>query len=167
MHRVRNLGSSLQTYALQRKMFQLGYYAEIIDYSFPSSGKSRRSCVALSIKRTIVELIKCVLGISDTKRNRKIDEFLHEFVVCSEHEYDRDSIRNDTPQYDIYCTGSDQVWNPNHIKDDMTFFLDFAPDHCPKISYAASFSIILASLSSKVSSLFWNNSSRLSILDSL
>ena len=38
-------------------------------------------------------------------------------------------------------TGSDQVWNPNHIGKDMTYFLSFAPSDAPKISYASSFAI--------------------------
>ena len=37
-------------------------------------------------------------------------------------------------------TGSDQVWNPKHIKDDYSFFLPFAPEGIKKVSYASSFS---------------------------
>ena len=44
------------------------------------------------------------------------------------------------PQADVYCTGSDQVWNSvwnNSI--DKAYFLNFVPKGKKKISYASSF----------------------------
>lgn len=138
MHRVRNLGSALQTYALQHKIEQLGYSPEIIDYVFPPIPDGK--CDAVRIKSRFVNVIKRLVGVSEDKRNSRIDSFLAEYVKCSAERYDKESIHRIPPSYDIYCTGSDQVWNHRHIKDDTTFFLDFAPDDKPKISYAASFS---------------------------
>ena len=36
MHRVLNYGSSLQAYALYKKIIDLGYDCEIIDYIYPN-----------------------------------------------------------------------------------------------------------------------------------
>ena len=48
-------------------------------------------------------------------------------------------IKN-TPKADIYCTGSDQVWNSDWNGGiDKALFLDFAPNNKRKIAYAASF----------------------------
>jgi UDP-N-acetylglucosamine transferase subunit ALG13 len=51
-----------------------------------------------------------------------------------------DSIKNNPPDYDIYMTGSDQVWNSRFIGDDSAFFLGFVGAGKPKVSYAASIS---------------------------
>ena len=36
--------------------------------------------------------------------------------------------------------GSDQIWNPNTMFGDMSYFLDFAPEAAKKIAYSSSFS---------------------------
>ena len=53
--------------------------------------------------------------------------------------YNQHSIKLNPPEYDVYCTGSDQVWNPRFIANDTTFMLDFVSDNKPKIAYASSF----------------------------
>lgn len=42
-------------------------------------------------------------------------------------------------QYDIFVSGSDQVWNCGRINLDATYLLDFVPEGKRKVSYAASF----------------------------
>ena len=53
---------------------------------------------------------------------------------------DRELFAN-PPLYDAYVVGSDQVWNPQYIGFDTSFFLDFAPEGARRISYASSFTI--------------------------
>ncbi|MEG2717753.1 MAG: polysaccharide pyruvyl transferase family protein, partial [Eubacterium sp.] len=53
--------------------------------------------------------------------------------------YDAENIHEVSKQFDIFITGSDQVWNPNAFRP--SFFLDFVADKSPKISYAASMSV--------------------------
>ena len=49
-------------------------------------------------------------------------------------------LRNEQFDFDIYCTGSDQVWNCGwNEKFDYPYYLSFAPDDKKKIAYAASF----------------------------
>lgn len=45
------------------------------------------------------------------------------------------------PIYDIYCIGSDQVWNPRCNTNLSPYFASFAPKSKKKISYASSFGI--------------------------
>ena len=46
------------------------------------------------------------------------------------------------PDYDIYLSGSDQVWNPLAFsRCNPIYYLDFAPEGRPRISYASSFAI--------------------------
>ena len=43
--------------------------------------------------------------------------------------------------YDVFVTGSDQVWNPSAQSSIEPYFLTFAPEGAKKISYAASFGV--------------------------
>lgn len=134
MHRVQNIGSVLQAYALQYKINQLGYESELIDYVFPpqrGNGFAPRELISMASD--------ALQGFPGKRRLRKIDCFRKEFLHCTEKSYNRDSLLKNPPQYDIYCTGSDQVWNPFHVGEDTSFMMDFAPADAPRIAYASSF----------------------------
>lgn len=49
--------------------------------------------------------------------------------------YTAETIQN-CQTYDVYITGSDQVWNPDWYEP--AFFLTFVPNSRKKIAYAAS-----------------------------
>ena len=125
MHQVLNSGSALQAYALQRKISELGFEAEIIDYQFHNHKV-----------KSIKELLNRLL--TATKRS-KFRKFYDKYFNLSKRKYNKESIKQNPPDYDIYCTGSDQVWNPRFIANDTNFMLSFAPDNKPRFSFAASF----------------------------
>lgn len=52
-----------------------------------------------------------------------------------------DAIYADPPVYDVYITGSDQLWNPTQRFCLEPFFLTFVPNNAVKISYASSIGI--------------------------
>ena len=135
MHRVPNMGSVLQAYALQHTINQLGYRATIIDYVFP-----QKKLIPLHIRalRWGLDLLK---GRPNHKKRGKLNEFISSHLFLTRKYNNAEELKADPPIFDIYCTGSDQVWNPMHIGNDMTFFLDFVPDSSPKISYASSFAL--------------------------
>jgi hypothetical protein len=137
MHRVLNYGSVLQAFATQYVINKLGFNCEIIDYQYPNIFQFEHGVnfIPMSLKSKIAKKIWL------KKRWRKINKFelfykkyLH--LSCF---YDSPySIKKNPPLYDIYMTGSDQVWNPRFTKGDTTFLLDFIKDK-KKISYASSF----------------------------
>lgn len=134
MHRVQNMGSVLQAYALQYKIKQLGYKSELIDYAFPPSKEKQ-----FGLKDLVSWGWDMIHGFPEKKRKKKIEEFRKRFLSCSEKTYDRNLLLSEPPQYDLYCTGSDQVWNPFHVGEDTSFMMDFAPVDTPRIAYASSF----------------------------
>lgn len=160
MHRVQNFGSALQAYALQKKICDLGYTAELIDYLYPNAEHSakqgtkyhRKSVLLLRIKGWLASLI-LFFGIKKgksqaqkiqrrLKRNKCFQAFYDRYFNLSPHQYvTRNSLKKRPPQYDIYMTGSDQVWNPRFAVGDDNFMLAFACDNAPRGAYAASFSI--------------------------
>ncbi|UKK59574.1 polysaccharide pyruvyl transferase family protein [Prevotella communis] len=138
MHKVLNYGSALQAFALQRKISELGYESEIIDYIFPPHKKTRITLQSV-IDNVFVFLRAVVMGFPKKKKERRFQEFYDAFYRLSPQSYNAEKIIQDVPKYDVYMTGSDQVWNPRYIGTDTNFLLSFAPQDKPKISYASSF----------------------------
>lgn len=133
MHRVKNCGSNLQAYALQHKLQQMGHDAELIDYYYqPPASKT------FSIQNIISFFLDAITGFPKRRQNSRFKKFQEKYYKTSRF-YDKDSIKENPPVYDLYMSGSDQVWNPRYIKDDTNFMLSFADASCRKISYASSF----------------------------
>ena len=134
MHNVQNIGSVLQAYALQCKIRQLGFESELIDYVFPPQNEQRKG-----VKELVSRGFDIIQGSPGVKKNLKIEAFRRNYLCCSPLSYNRESLLTNPPEYDIYCTGSDQVWNPFHVGEDTSFMMDFAPIDAPRFAYASSF----------------------------
>lgn len=141
MHKVINFGSALQAYALFYKIKQLGYEAELIDYKYPNSiHKTGETRVRNAIKQ-VVHFINCaIVGFPNIQQKKRYEKLWKSGYTLSSKRYEsRDEINANPPLYDIYVTGSDQVWNSLFVKSDDTFLLAFAPNDKKKISYSSSF----------------------------
>lgn len=137
MHRVLNFGSALQAYALQQALLKLGYDNEIIDYVFPHETDVPLLMRAnLFLRKKIYEMRTGAFFAK--KKEGYFKAFRKQFLALSDKTYTRESMLSDSPAYDLYMTGSDQVWNPLWMKDDTNFLLSFVRNK-EKISYASSF----------------------------
>jgi hypothetical protein len=74
-------------------------------------------------------------------RQKAFEDFFNENVKTSRRYNTIDDLYANPPKYDVYITGSDQVWNPRTGASIEPYFLTFAPDGAKKISYAASFGV--------------------------
>lgn len=140
LHNVLNYGSVLQTFATQKKMESLGFEVEIIDYVRPNTTKKNILNTYTSKDKGIKKVIKKIIWYpSIRKAGQVFDVFLRKYIKLSEHTYfSEEDFRKYPIAADIYCTGSDQVWNS--IWNDglvLPFYLDFVSEG-KKISYAAS-----------------------------
>ncbi len=159
MHKVPNYGSALQAYALQKKVESLGYDAELIDYNYPNQFHCDGQGTAYFPPRKMSRLfilnavgkILMLLKVKSKEQKAKDANFRYEQQKNFRKFYKKcfklsrffdtvESLKQDPPSYDIYMTGSDQVWNSHFIVGDSNFLLGFAPEDKPKLSYAASFS---------------------------
>lgn len=145
-HRVVNYGSVLQAYALQQKILELGYGCEVIDYypeRFTPTGMLKRiKNKGKVFQNPIIRLAAQIIIIpSYWKRFRVFFDFLNANVKMSKKVYKiYEDLQDENFEYDIFCTGSDQVWNYGwNEKIEYPYFLGFASDEKRKISYAASF----------------------------
>ena len=154
IQKCNNYGADLQAFALQRKLQLMGYDAENIDYLFykhPEYKKTRKS--RPSFKLSVVNRLKEWLFPKITKlkglrnrsavkaRQKNFEDFFDNNVKTSQKYNTIDALYANPPKYDVYITGSDQVWNPRTGASIEPYFLTFAPDGAKKISYAASFGV--------------------------
>lgn len=144
IHRIHNYGSVLQAFALCKVVDELGYQSELIDYVFPNSFQVNSSIVKIPISTSKITLkhkfIKIFYTLRLLKQHKLTDDFLKERVHISNKTYwSPDDINTYSPSYDIYMTGSDQVWNPRYTRGDMSFLLNFVPENKKCVSYASSY----------------------------
>ena len=69
------------------------------------------------------------------KRKKLFARFMNDYL--SKDSFNINSIKDVDEKYESLVVGSDQVWNPELVGNDNTYFLDFA-DTSKRFSYAAS-----------------------------
>lgn len=142
LHAVVNYGSALQTYATQKIFNNLGLETEIINYRRESIlNKSIFEIIKEKSFSTKYKLIRILMYNSYSKGRKTFDEFLNKYVNQTKQLYTYDEDFEKYPiNADIYCTGSDQVWNSGwHNGTPKPFYLAFAPNDKKKIAFSASF----------------------------
>ena len=142
-HRAENFGATLQAYALQTYLIHLGVDAEIIDYRCLSIERNYdilNPRILWSRKNALISLRIYLKRFFNFKnrivKKRRFQAFWAKYYRLSSS---MSKIMRDLG-YDLYITGSDQVWNL-HLTDgvDKVYFLSFPMNReAKKISYAAS-----------------------------
>lgn len=148
-----NYGTSLQGYATIKKLQDLGYECEIINYikKLPLSQKINYITNAIragELKSLYRQLTyKIILNTHPRYREslairtkavnlykeNKLKPFFRDYVGY-------DAVRQGTENYDAILVGSDQVWTPMSLPNKF-FNLLFVKDSIRKISYASSFGV--------------------------
>ena len=127
---------------------ELGYDCAVIDLlrpsqagyrkspSFNEKGKSLRAELRMAVRRLLNRGKDDALMFAEKKK--KFAQF-NGLTAYTETYRSVEDLYRAKPDFDIYVTGSDQVWNPerNFIKD--PYFLTFVSNGGRKISYASSF----------------------------
>lgn len=146
-YRNYNYGGVLQGYALKKTIEKesgntvdiLRYkdgknpiYSNVIEQSKQYGFKAFFS----KIFEKILEKCSFIINRKIGTRFAKFDQFIDECVNKDGVEYTDDNISQTLEKYDTYISGSDQVWNPNCIRNG--FLQAFVPENKTKVSYAAS-----------------------------
>ena len=145
-----NFGTSLVGYALLRKLQQLGYDIEVINYVKRPTNKEKIE-IALNQLRVqgfkkfirrfkskpsnsnYIEGIKIRTEYVEKYKATKLEPFFHNYVGFN-------NLCEGSKDYDAVIVGSDQVWLPHGLKTKF-FNLLFVDDNVRKISYASSFGV--------------------------
>lgn len=138
-HDTLNYGASMQCYALQKKMQDLGADVEVIDYKSPRFVKeySPFFVPVFNFRKVLYMLLALKMNTAKLKKKRI---FQKKYIRLS-NEYTPESIASANDVYDAFVTGSDQVWNWHLTDFDKVYFLDFVKKGKEKFSYAASFGV--------------------------
>lgn len=139
MHRVVNYGSALQAWATQKVITQLGYSATIIDYVYPNREHIKKKKLKEYIMFFFRYCMHFLQGFPQAKKKKAFVDFWKKNYHLTITYHTANEIRVNPPDFDIYLAGSDQIWNPIHIKNDDNFLLGFVPIGKKCISYASSF----------------------------
>lgn len=148
-HCADNFGAVLQAYGLRECIKSLGCSVDMINYT-PSSLRNpyllfpdyhiRQRYLKNGIRYTLQNLVWDRIKTAK-RRIQKIKSF-QTFRKKQLGITVKPMSNIKSPnflEYDIYITGSDQVWNPDcTLGIDGTFYLDFVKDNKIKASYAAS-----------------------------
>lgn len=147
LHAINNYGSVFQTLATEKIFESLGCEVETIDYVRETAQLD--SCWKIlkhggpGWKIKMKQLALHLLPKSKDKRVERLDDFRQKHLHLTKRRYlsDKD-LEKETPEADIYCTGSDQTWN-TEIQHGVprAFFLAFAPVDKKRIAFSASFGI--------------------------
>ena len=148
---VQNYGSMLLTYATQRLLEAKDFDVEILNYSRQSLQEAisfKELLYALAVrdgsknKPAIVRFAMAIaLYSSEMTMAKVVRDFMCKYINISPIRYlDEDSLLNNMPEADIYCTGGDQMWNEqcNFHRTLREFYLTFAPKDKPKVSFSTS-----------------------------
>ena len=145
LHTAINYGVYLQAYAMQKKVEDFGYDAEIIHYvkrteSGSSSSKSSK------IKRLILHPVqtKKIVNNKVMKAGENFSRRSFAFSKFASKNFNLTRLCNDVEdaeeiakKYDACVCGSDQIWNPVHTDCNPYYFLQFVPAE-KRIAYAPS-----------------------------
>ena len=132
-----NLGNRLQNYALQQVL--LSYADEVVTIKNKPyySGKSR---VARMLPFAESVLLNRLLGMD---KRAKLIRFTKKYIPFTQNCYWYDTPEMNLKRRDLcdlYCAGSDQVWNPEAARYTMFNYLGFS-SRDNTFSYAASFGV--------------------------
>lgn len=132
-----NYGAALQAYGLAHAVKALGHETQVYRYQ----NWSRITYGMGAVSRAKFEaflLAKAIL--TQNQRKKRFDAFRETYIPLTPKAYgNNDELRADPGDFDLYISGSDQIWNPKLFIFDYSYFLDFVPEGKRKISYASSF----------------------------
>lgn len=141
-HKALSYGSEYQSFALQQYLTKMGHTVEIIDY-VPERFKFFNLVFKQTAKRSFKERLIKFLPFATCKATEYLTtmQFVKKHLNLSKNCYSSLQDFEEKPlEYDVYVTGSDQVWNFNFDTLDIIkpYMLSFASKPAKKISYAAS-----------------------------
>lgn len=149
IHKSPSYGACLQSFALWKYISSEGVDCEIIDLHRPTHIDFKKSDRFLPMRqehltfkvKVLTELFKLkdrlLAKVHLSPLEKKYNQF-NEEIKYSKVYKGVDELYANPPSYDLYVTGSDQVWNPQQAYCIEPYFLTFVNNGGKKISYAAS-----------------------------
>lgn len=150
---VPNYGSCLQAFATQKVFEKIGCEAEIINYrrelnsleynvekSFTEGRLSRFEQIWKTAPFIKDVVSRFIVRPSLVRRQAVFEKFCNKHLNLSSRLYESErDLEKNVPEADLYCTGSDQVWNSIWNGGyEKPLYLEFVPEGKRCIAFAAS-----------------------------
>ena len=139
-HYGTNYGATLQAYALQRTLRELGCDNALLElrYSAPKSKSAGRSPIAL-LRRWFLNQLRKKRSVEMATLREHFRAFTAQRLQLTRRYDSMEELRADPPDANLLIAGSDQVWNLTSRTDFIPArFLDFGARDAKRISFAAS-----------------------------
>ncbi|MDO8847891.1 MAG: polysaccharide pyruvyl transferase family protein [Coriobacteriia bacterium] len=145
-HAIGNYGSLLQAYALQTVLQRLGHDPLYVDYR-PHSDNAWCTCRTIMKasskwnRNPLTRLAYLAVRVPETAyRDWLFGSWRKRLLKVTNRKYrSHRPLSRRRPDADVYCTGSDQVWNvTGRGVIDPAYLFCFLPPNVPRFSYAAS-----------------------------
>ncbi|MDY3281682.1 polysaccharide pyruvyl transferase family protein [Dysosmobacter sp.] len=140
-YHIHHYGAFLQAYATQHAVETFGGRCEILNYYVNQNNDLFRKPVSPGAAAADAHTALHYRALKD--RYDRFEEFTRQHLHVTERHYEtRDELYREPPEYDVYLSGSDQIWNPKIFPDgrfDPVYFSGFTQGR--KIAYAPSFGI--------------------------
>lgn len=131
-----NLGNRLQNFALQEILKK--YADEVVTIKSKTKSKNKLDQIVRALNIADVPFVNSVLG---KKKRAQILRFTNRYIDNSKKYYYHDQKYSyPIENCDLYCSGSDQVWNPNLRVTGPLHYLGFSNKE-RNFSFSASFGI--------------------------
>lgn len=141
IHWANNYGASLQTFATVKALSKYGEVS-VLDYRNTYINKGM-TWIRLGYKpRDLLRMGKDLLRLLPRYRViKKFEDFSYKHLNLTLPLQESEDFKNVANEFDIFITGSDQIWNPEIVSEnnelDTHYFLDFVHGK-KKFSYASS-----------------------------
>lgn len=148
-----NYGTALVGYAMLKKIQQLGYEVEVIQYTKKLSIRQKAAFVVNALRAGEWKNIKHRLRAKQinkkypaydadiAERTKAVNAYKAEKLFPLFHEYiGYEALHKGSLNYDVIVVGSDQVWTPMSLPNKF-YNLLFVDDNIPKVAYASSFGV--------------------------
>ncbi|MGB8454044.1 MAG: polysaccharide pyruvyl transferase family protein [Anaerocolumna sp.] len=151
-HKVNNYGAVLQAYALQTTLQKLDCDCDIIDYNrknFRDIVLWQKNKIKCFIKgkpdhqgysnMEFINMVLTTVFFNKKAVSGKFESFRGRYQLS--RSVNSDTVKSLNKEYDLFISGSDQVFNCGRVILDKNYLLDFVETGEKKGSYAASFGI--------------------------
>ena len=144
-HFAHHYGAQLQALATMKAIQGLGHECQIIDYRLPHTTRTNQIFKKSRAVRDMASDAHTALHYAAFQRRfQRFEDFVAQEMELSPQRYTSFAqLREGPPAYDVYVSGSDQIWNPYIFQDkqfDPAFLLDFVKEG-RRIAYAPSLGV--------------------------
>jgi hypothetical protein len=142
LQNINNYGSILQALATQDLLKETGADVEIVDYTRKDARAIMSIFEYMANDNLVIKIVKFMVLVPTKVRFFYVwKKFSKSYFKLTKNKYYGINDFNNFPiEADIYCTGSDQVWNSKWNKGILPeMFLGYAQQGKKRISFSASF----------------------------